>query len=71
LFWVSLTLAGAAVVLALDSRTSSRATDPNATTGFWRRTLLPPWRWPAVKWIDFASLNVAIAAGAAVGYFVG
>ena len=71
LLWVSVVLAGAAMVLALYSRTPHRATEPTATAGFWRRALLPPWLWPAARWVDFAVLNVAIAAGAALGYSVG
>jgi hypothetical protein len=71
LMWVSIALAAAATVLALDSRTSPRATEPKATAGFWQRALLPPWRWPAARWLDFAMLNVTIAAGTAVGYSFG
>jgi hypothetical protein len=71
LLWVSVALAAGATVLALGSRSSPRATEPDTTAGFWRRVLLPPWRWPAARWIDFALLNVAIAVGVAVGYSVG
>jgi hypothetical protein len=41
----------------------------------WRRppadeapVLSPPWRWPATRWVGFAVLNAAIAAGVAVGF---
>lgn len=71
LLWVSVSLAVAAIVLAVESRTSPRSTEANATAGLWRRALLPPWQWPAARWVDFALLNVAIAVGAAVGYSVG
>jgi hypothetical protein len=71
LLWVSVTLAGGALVLALDSRSAAPEVEADATGGFWRRALLPPWRWPAARWIDFALLNIAIATGTAVGYSFG
>ncbi|MDT4941801.1 MAG: hypothetical protein QOJ34_1890 [Pseudonocardiales bacterium] len=71
LLLVSVALGAAAIVLVLNSRNSSRSSGPRVAAGFWRRALVPPWRWPAARWVDFALLNVAIAGGVAVGYVVG
>ena len=67
LLWVSIVLA--AVALALIR--SDRASDEREPPSFWRRLVVPPWRWPNRRLADFAAMNAAIAAGIAIGYFVG
>jgi hypothetical protein len=66
LFWVSIALAGTALlVLAIRRQQSNRELQPDEPV-----TVLP-WRWPPHRLVSFAVLNVAIAVGIAVGFTPG
>ena len=58
LFWVSLAAAAIAAALALARRRLHER----------RPTPLRPWLWPAHRFVGLAILNVAVAAGIAIGY---
>jgi hypothetical protein len=71
LLWASTALAIAALVMV--RRKSGLHGDSISTSGdaAWRRALSPPRTWPPDRWMDFAVLNVAIAAGILAGYSLG
>lgn len=59
--WTSLALAGLAGLAAL-WRGRPEATYDNEAV------FAPPWRWPAQRFLGLAVLNLAVAAGIAVGF---
>jgi hypothetical protein len=67
---VSLTLALFALVFAAAGPGSTEGGRTNPPPGFWRRALMPPRNWPAARRLDFALLNVAIAGGIALSYWL-
>jgi hypothetical protein len=68
LVWVSLTLAVAALALTRLGGARARRDDPVSAQAFSKRLLAPPWKWPSMRLIDFALLNVAIAVGTVIGH---
>ncbi len=61
LFWVSIALALLALAAAADRRRRGDVVDG-------LRAFAWPWTWPAWRWIGFALLNGAVAAGVATGW---
>jgi hypothetical protein len=61
LFWVSIGLAA----LALAAAAYRRRNDADAVGV---KALAFPWTWPAWRWLGFAVLNGAVAAGVATGW---
>jgi hypothetical protein len=65
LLWVSLVLAAAALTLAMGRPAALPKADRQVQ---WRDVLQPPWLWSAVRLVDFALLNVAVAIGVVAGF---
>ena len=69
LLWVSLALAGVAVVLAVNAAGRPAAGDPTALAGDpWRDIVTPPWRWRPDRLVGFVVVNLAIAGGIGVAF---
>jgi hypothetical protein len=70
LLWASLSLAAAALVLAV-GRAGARPDTSREGRGFRHavsEAMQPPWRWSAYRLLAFAVLNLGISAGIAIGF---
>lgn len=60
LLWVSLALAGVALVLAVKTAGSPTEDDRTLT---WHDVMSPPWRWSRDRLLGFVVINLAVAGG--------
>lgn len=62
LLWVSLVVALVALLMAADRQGAPDEARTRGRSG-WRRSLLPPWLWPAERLVALAILNGGLAVG--------
>lgn len=72
LLWVSLALAGVALVFAVRAAGRPAAGAPTAIVGeTWRDLMTPPWRWRPDRLLGFVVINLAIAGGIGLAFSPG
>lgn len=62
LLWVSLVVALVALLVAAGRQGAPDEATARGRSG-WRRSLLPPWLWPAERLLALAILNASLAVG--------
>lgn len=62
LLWVSLVIALVAALIAVGRKGAPDEVAARGRRG-WRRSLVPPWLWPAERLVALAVLNISLAAG--------